>query len=149
FTAPISLDGTTVTVGGQLASISYISPTQVNALLPFNVPAGAQQLIVTSSVGSSAAFQVTVAPTQPGLLALPQFVSGGKQYVVGLFLDGQTYVGPPGAFPGFPSRPARPGETIVLFGLGFGTVTPSIAAGQIVQQSNSTTAPVQMLFGST
>ena len=45
------------------------------------------------------------------------------------------------------SRPAQPGDVITLYGVGFGSVTPSISAGQIVQQSNTLTAPLHVLFG--
>ncbi len=41
--APTSLDGTSVTIAGQLGFVDYISPTQVNALIPSNVPTGQQQ----------------------------------------------------------------------------------------------------------
>jgi uncharacterized protein (TIGR03437 family) len=50
---------------------------------------------------------------------------------------------------GITSRPAHPGETIYLFGIGFGPVTPNIPAGQIVQQDNSLISPVQVMFGKT
>ena len=36
-TAPTSLDGTGVTIGGQAAFIDYISPGQINALVPSTV----------------------------------------------------------------------------------------------------------------
>ena len=42
--APTKLDGTIVTIGGQLAFIDFISPVQVNALVPSNVGTGPQQL---------------------------------------------------------------------------------------------------------
>src|SRR4029077_6613726 len=35
--APTSLDGTKVTIGGQAAFIDYISPSQVNAQVPSNI----------------------------------------------------------------------------------------------------------------
>jgi len=60
---------------------------------------------------------------QPELLApSANFQIGGKQYAVALHIDG-TYVLPPGSIPG---------ETILMYGIGFGNVTPSILAGQIV-----------------
>jgi uncharacterized protein (TIGR03437 family) len=60
-----------------------------------------------------------------------------------------TYVLPPGALAGVPSRRAQPGDTITLYGIGFGTVAPGIAAEQIVQQSNTLTASLQVKFGGT
>ena len=39
--APTALDGVKVTIGGELAFIDYISPGQVNALVPSGIPTGA------------------------------------------------------------------------------------------------------------
>jgi len=145
--APTSLDGTKVTIGGQDAFIAYISPTQVNAQLPSNVGPGPQQVMVTTPAGTSAPYIITVNLVQPGLLAPPAFQIRGKQYAAALSNDGATYVLPPGAIPGAASRPAHPGETIVLYGVGFGPVTPIVEAGEVVQQSNALTMPVQIFFG--
>jgi len=145
--APTSLDGTKVTIGGQDAFIAYISPTQVNAQLPSNVGPGPQQIMVTTAAGTSAPYIITVNLAQPGLLAPPSFQIRGKQYAAALSNDGATYVLPPGAIPGTASRPAYPGETIVLYGVGFGPVTPIVEAGEVVQQSNALTMPVQIFFG--
>ena len=147
--APTSLDGTYVTIGGQRAFIDYISPGQVNVQVPSNVGTGQQPVIVNSADGASPALTLTVNLEQPGLLAPPSFKIGGTQYVVALFPDGLTYVLPPGAVSGVTSRRAKPGDVITLYGIGFGAVTPNIPAGQIVQQSNTLTAPFHLLFGQT
>jgi uncharacterized protein (TIGR03437 family) len=144
--APTSLDGTKVTIGGQPAFIDYISPVQVNALVPSNVPTGLQQITVTTPQGTSAAYNVTVNPAEPGLLSPSSFTIGGVQYAVALFTDG-TYVLPTGAISGVNSRPAKPGDTIVLYGIGFGPVTPAMTAGQIVGQLNSLSMPFQVSIG--
>jgi uncharacterized protein (TIGR03437 family) len=146
--APTSLDGTNVTIGGKSAFIDYISPGQVNALVPSDTPLGSQQILVKTGDGTSAAYGITVNSVQPGLLAPSSFLIGGKQYAVALFADG-SYVLPVGAIPGVTSRPAKPGDTIVVYGVGFGPVIPNIPAGQIVQQSNSLAASLQMSIGGT
>ena len=147
--APKTLDGTRVTVGGQSAFISYISAGQVNVQVPSNTPVGSQQVIVTTPNGTSGPFAVTVKTNQPGLLAPQLFNTGGTQYVQAVFPDGTTYVAPPGDIPGLTTRQAQPGETITLYGVGFGPVVPNIPAGQIVLQDNSTAAATQFLFGQT
>jgi uncharacterized protein (TIGR03437 family) len=43
---------------------------------------------------------------------------------------GYDYIGPSGAF-SFPSRPVKTGETLLLFGVGFGPTTPPVAAGAV------------------
>jgi uncharacterized protein (TIGR03437 family) len=131
--APTSLGGTTVTIGGQSAFVDYVSPLQVNVQVPGGVAMGAQPLVVTTEAGSSAPFTVTVDAVQPGLLAPASFNIAGTQYAVALFSDGITYVLPPGAIPGITSRNANPGETITLYGVGFGSVTPDTPPGQVAQ----------------
>ncbi len=145
--APTSLDGTKVTIGGQPGFIAYVSPGQINAQVASNTPTGSQSIAVTTADGTSAAYPVTVTATQPGLLAPAAFNIGGKQYAAATFFDGTTFVLPVGAIPGYASRPARVGETIIFYGVGFGGVTPNIPAGQIVQSNNSLTSPVQFQIG--
>jgi uncharacterized protein (TIGR03437 family) len=147
--APTSLDGTSVTVGGQSAYVSYISPGQVNVQLPFSVATGSQPVVVTTPSGLSASYSLTVNALEPGLVAPPSFQVNGKQYVLATFTDGVTYVAPPNSVSGVTSRLAKPGDIIVLYGVGFGPVTPSVPAGQIVQQSNSLVTPVTFSFGGT
>ena len=144
--APTSLDGTSVTVGGQPAFLSYISPGQVNALVPSSVGTGLQPVVVTSPSGVSASFSVNVNAVEPGLLATQAFNIGGVQYVAALNPDG-TYVLPAGAIAGVSSHPAKPGDVIGLYGLGFGPVTSSAPAGQLVQQATSLATNLQMSIG--
>jgi uncharacterized protein (TIGR03437 family) len=147
--APTSLNGTKVTVGGQPAFISYISPGQVNALVPSNVATGVQQITVTAATGTSAAYPVIVNPTAAGMLAPGYLNLGGVQYLGALFPDFQTFVAPPGTVSGYASRRARPGDVIIIFGIGFGPVTPNIPAGQIYSGNSALTLPLQIYFGPT
>ena len=55
---PMSLDGVSVSVGGQPAYIYYISPTQIDALAP-NVGTGTVQVTVTNSIGTTQAIMTT------------------------------------------------------------------------------------------
>jgi len=130
-TAPTNLDGTTVTVGGQPAYIDFISGGQVNALVPSNVGTGQQQVVVKSAAGS-ASYTVNVNSVEPGLLALPAWNIGGTQYAVAVFPNTatETFVLPPGTISGVTSQRVQPGQTIVLYGVGFGPVSPAINAGQ-------------------
>jgi uncharacterized protein (TIGR03437 family) len=147
--APTSLDGTSVTIGGQPAFVNFVSETQVNAQVPSTLGVGPQQVVVTNAAGSSAAVSITVTQTQPGLLAPPSFSVGGRQYVTALFPDGVTYVLPPGSIASINSRRARPGDTIILYGIGFGAVQPATPAGQIAAGSTSIASPLQISIGGT
>ncbi len=146
--APTSLDGVSVTIGGQAAFVAYVSPNQVNVQVPSTVGTGPQQVVVSNSTGATGGYGVTVNATQPGLLAPAQFNVGGKQYAAAYFADG-TSVLPPNSVSGVTSRQAKPGETIVLYGVGFGPVSPVTKAGQIDRLLNSVQTPVQILFGQT
>jgi uncharacterized protein (TIGR03437 family) len=144
-TAPNSLDGTIVKIAGQQAFIRFISGGQVNAQIPSNIAAGPQTITVQTNNGTSAAYPITVNAAQPGMLAPSSFVIGGKQYVAALHADG-AFVLPVGAIAGVVSRPAQPGETILLYGIGFGSVTPTINAGQIAGVANQLALPLTISF---
>jgi uncharacterized protein (TIGR03437 family) len=148
--APTTLDGVQVMIGGQNAFIDYISssPGQVNAQLPSNIATGGMLQLTLSNGGViSNPVNIFVNPTEPGLLAPASFNIGGKQYAVALLSDGATYVLPTGAIAGINSRPAHPGETITLYGVGFGPVSGGFSAGEIVTGDNQLTTSFQMTFG--
>jgi uncharacterized protein (TIGR03437 family) len=146
--APTSLSNVEVTIGGQKAFVYYISPGQVDAQVPSNIGQGPLPLTLTNASGTSTAVNLTVNATEPGLLATTSFKIGGNQYVVAQLPDG-NYVLPAGSIAGVNSRPAMPGETIVVYGIGFGSVTPSFPAGQIVTQSNQLVATLEVQFAQT
>jgi uncharacterized protein (TIGR03437 family) len=144
--APTSVGGTTVTVGGEPLFIDYVSPGQVNGQVPSNVATGPQPVVVTTAAGSSAAFSIKVNATEPGLLAPPAFIVNGTQYAVALFSDG-FYDLPPGLVSEVASRRAVPGDTIMLFGIGFGPVSDGTLAGVIDQNTNQVNASVDITIG--
>ncbi len=146
--APTSLDGAQVTINGEKGFIMYISPGQINAQVPANLTfPGSFPVVVNNNGATSEPYNVTVNGVEPGLLAPPSFKLGSNQYVVALLPDGTTYILPTGAISGVTSRPAKSGETIVLYGIGFGLVTPPLTVGQLTQQSNRLILPLQILFG--
>lgn len=134
--APTALGGTTVTIGGQPAFIDYVSPDQVNAQVPSGVPSGMQPVVLTTVGGASKAYNIQVNPTQPGLLAPPSFILNKSQYVVALLSGTLTYILPV-AVPGVATARAKVGDSLTLYGIGFGPVTPNIPAGQIVSQTSA------------
>ncbi len=145
--APTALGGTTVTIGGLPAYIDYVSPGQVNAQVPSGIAVGPQPVVVTTLGGSSLPYTIKVNPVEPGLLAPGVFKLPAGQYVAALFPDGVTFVLPPMA--GVPTARAKPGDTIILYGVGFGPVTPDSPAGQIVTLTNQLQAKFQVSFGGT
>jgi uncharacterized protein (TIGR03437 family) len=146
--APTSLDGVSVSVGGQPAYIDYTSPGQVNALVPSNAPTGASAITLTNANGTTDPYAIQINAREAGVLAPAAFIIGGKQYVAAILPDG-SFALPQNAIPGVASRPAEPGETIVIYGIGFGPVLPNINAGTIVTEQNQLSTPIQFLFGNT
>ena len=144
--APTAVGGTTVTVGGKPLFIDYVSPGQVNGQVPSDVATGSQPVIVTTAAGSSAPFKITVKATEPGLLAPASFKIGGTQYAVALFSDG-FYDLPPGLVSEVASRRAVPGDTIMLFGIGFGPVSDGTVAGVIDQNTNQVNGSMDITIG--
>jgi uncharacterized protein (TIGR03437 family) len=151
--APTALGGTSATVDGQAAFTYYVSPGQVNVQVPGGIPTGPQKVVVTTEAGTSAPYTVTVNNTQAGLLAPPSgpssFDINGTQYVVALFSDGVTYALAPGAISGITSRLPKPGDTITLYGIGFGQVNQGIPPGEIASGLTSLAAPLTISIGGT
>jgi uncharacterized protein (TIGR03437 family) len=133
--APTSLGGVSVTVGGIPAFIQLVSPGQINAVVPDGVIPGnaAIEVTVTRVPGDSVtsdAWTMISAPRAPYMLAPPAFSRGGKQYVTAILPSG-AFAGPPDLIPGANFRPAKAGDRLVLYGVGFGATTPVVFAGNI------------------
>jgi uncharacterized protein (TIGR03437 family) len=146
--APTKLDGTSVSIGGKEAFVDYISPGQIDVLVSSDTLTGTEQLVVTTVQGNSTAYSVTVNPVEPGLLAPASFNVNNVQYVVALFSDG-SYALPTGAIAGVTSRPAKPGDVLTMYGVGFGAVSPVMPAGELVQQLNTLADTFTLSIGGT
>jgi len=118
---PTMLDDVTVTVGGQPAYPNYISPAQINFVVP-DIGPGPQDVIVTNSMGSSVSFTATVNDFGPAFFAWPnnQVVATRQDF---------SLAAQAGTFPGVATVPAAPGDVIILWGVGFGPTTPAAPTG--------------------
>jgi len=125
---PTSVDGVTVTVGGQYAYVDYISPTQINAVAP-NVGSGTAPVIVTSPTGTSLQFMSVAQALQPAFFQWGSYAAATHQDF--------TLAAKNGTFSGVTTVPAKPGDVIILWGTGFGPTNPSAPAG--VEAPSSTT----------
>lgn len=133
---PTSLDGTSVTVNGKPAAVNFISPGQVNIQAPDDVAMGPVQLAVTTaSGGASAAFTMNYAQFAPGLFP------AAPPYLAAQHAD-NSYVG---NYPG--ATPAKPGETIILWGTGFGPASPPVASGRVFNGANALANEVTVTIG--
>ncbi len=132
--APTELDGVKVSINSQAAFVAYISPTQINVQVPGGIGTGLVPITVTNAGGTSESFMITAAAASPALLAPDAFQIGGVQYAVALHQDG-AYAGREGLIAGVNFRPARPGDVLTLYGIGFGATTPAIQPGVVVSGS--------------
>lgn len=147
--APTALGGTRVVVDGVDAHVAYISPEVVRVLLPAGVQPGRREVVVETAQGRSEAYKVTFAETQPAVNAPAKFKVAGAQYASAVLEDGSTYALPESAVNGVNTRPAKPGETLTLYGTGFGEVTPGVTLGQLVDVENTLVKRLEVFFGET
>jgi uncharacterized protein (TIGR03437 family) len=128
---PTSLDGTSVTIGGAAAYINYISPIQINIITPPNVVGNNLPVVVTVNGQVSTAFSVNMQNIAPSFFTWQPATSDYGKYLIAQHAD-FTNIGKVGLFPGTSASfttPAAPGETIILYGTGFGPTSPPIPDG--------------------
>lgn len=122
---PTVLDGVSVTIDGKAAAISFVSPGQINVQSPATSSVGPVQVQVSNSLG-------TVSGSVVIQTYSPAFFSMQGKYIAAVHTDG-ALVAPVGFFgAGVASRPAQPGETLQVYGTGFGATAPAVAPGQLV-----------------
>ena len=125
---PTQLDHVSVTINGKAAYVYFISPTQLNVLSPDDATQGSVAVQVTTTQGKSNVINAVEAAFSPALFTFSQ--QDGK-YVAAVRADG-AYIAPPNLISGLTTVPAKPGDTILLFGTGFGSTTPASPIGQLV-----------------
>jgi uncharacterized protein (TIGR03118 family) len=138
---PTSLDGVSVTVDGKPAFVYYISPKQIDVLTPVDTATGPVPVVVTSNGLVSASTTATMNAYAPAFFLLKDNASVAAVHSSGALVGATTlYAGD--------STPATPGETIAIFGTGFGTTNPAIANGTIVASPQTVvTAPTVTIGG--
>jgi uncharacterized protein (TIGR03437 family) len=136
---PTSLDGVSVILTAfgapRLGYIGYVSPTQLNVLLPSDTNSTTVQVQVKNAAG--------VTPQTPLLVQsnVPQLLTGDGKFVLAAHADGSA-VGK--------ASPAAPGETISLYGTGCGPTAPALIPGQVPVTANPlVTLPSVTIGGST
>jgi uncharacterized protein (TIGR03118 family) len=122
---PTQLDSAGVTIDGKPAYISYVSPTQINALVAADSTLGPVQVTVENNGLTSASASVTMQAVSPA------FFISKSNYIAGFGPDNTTIIGPTTLFPNA-SAPVMPGDEIVLFGTGFGPANAPIPDGQVI-----------------
>jgi uncharacterized protein (TIGR03437 family) len=140
---PTVLGGVSVTVNGKPAFVYYSSPTQINILSPLDDKTGPVQVVVNSSGVTSAPFVMNLQPVAPSLPLV-----GTTRYLVAMHAD-YSLIGPTSlSVPGYSFTPAKPGETIILYGFGFGLPTTTLVNGSSSQAGNLPVLPEVQIGGS-
>jgi uncharacterized protein (TIGR03437 family) len=118
---PTTLGGVSVTVDGKPAYISYVSRTQINIVVPA-IAFGPVPVRVTTPVGSSGNAFVLSVETMPSFLKWPgdQIVATRPDF---------SLAARAGTFQGLTTIAAKPGDVIILYGIGFGPTTPVAPIG--------------------
>ena len=140
---PVTLGGISVTINGKpayvyfycsAATASACPQDQINVLSPPDSTLGSVPVVVYSNSTATAAFNVTMHGTVPSL-----FNFDGS-HIVATHLN-YSLVGPASLYPGA-TTPAAPGETIIVYGTGFG-IPPAanLASGSAAQSGQYSTLP--------
>jgi uncharacterized protein (TIGR03437 family) len=148
--APTSLDGISVSVNGKPAYVWYLSPAQLNVQAPEDTTIGNVAITVTNCKATSSPVMFTRQALAPGFLAPPNYTANGTQYLVAFFVSDNAYVLNTSTATSFgvTGRPAKPGDQIFTYGIGFGDVTPTTLPGVIAPQATLVNK-VALSFGAT
>jgi uncharacterized protein (TIGR03437 family) len=141
---PTQLGGVSVTVNGNPAYVWWFcsaatSPIcardQINVLTPLDSSTGGVPVVVTNGSVSSPPFIIEMRTAAPSLLVFDE-----ARHIVAEHPN-FSLVGPPTLYPGL-TTPAASGETISLFGIGFGLPTTPVSAGSAIQSGPLPALPV-------
>jgi uncharacterized protein (TIGR03437 family) len=116
-----SLGGARVYVNDKSAPIYYTSYNQINLQIPYDTAVGEARVQVERDGLKGNTISIQVAAQVPRIMTM------NGSYAVATNMDG-SYPMPVTA--GFPSHPAKPGDALVFYGLGFGAAVPAVASGQ-------------------
>ncbi len=128
---PTQLNGASVTVNGNPVAVSYVSPTQINFLLPPSLASGTAQIQAINNGLTSAMVSASIASVAPAFFTLGSDATTGNSYIAAEHAN-FSIAGPPGLISGLTTTPYNAGETMVLYGTGFGATTTLPPAGQVL-----------------
>ncbi|MCC6588874.1 MAG: SBBP repeat-containing protein [Bryobacterales bacterium] len=139
---PTSLLNTCVTVAGQAARLLYVAGHRIHFQVPEGVQPGPQPLVVISNCGILGELRsdpqtVQIRATSPEFLYWSQNPDGRNPIRAINAATGAQVT---------PESPANPGQTLRLFGTGFGATAPSIGAGEIPQSDYATVERPTVVF---
>ena len=141
---PTQIGNVSVTVDGKPAFVDFYcsavtssicASDQINILTPLDSATGPVKVVVTNQGVSSAPFTVNMQAAEPAFLRFD------ATHVVATHLDG-SLLGP-----GY-STPAKPGESIVAYAVGFGLPSAGVTNGSSTQSGALSPVPQCQIGGS-
>jgi uncharacterized protein (TIGR03437 family) len=152
---PTTLGGATVTFNGTPAALYYVSPTQINALVPASIAPGSVQVAVQANGLNSNLFTIGGTATLPSIYALPT-ADGSAFFVTAALAGTGTLIGNSAVDPRV-TRAALPGDVLDLYMIGLGAtadlskfITNQVFAGAYPVSANVKASirgePTQVVF---
>jgi uncharacterized protein (TIGR03437 family) len=124
-----TLGSTQVLLNNVPVPLYYVSPGQINFQVPYGAPANqlaSVQVVANGNAGNLRSLSVNA--SAPRLLYFVSFIAGNYGVIVNAG-DGSLTLPSGTTVPGFATHPAKPGDTIVIYGIGFGQTTPAAVEG--------------------
>ena len=112
-TAPTTCSNTQVLVNGNAIPLQFVSPAQVNALVPFGLTGSTAAIQVSTPGGQSSPMVLNVVPASPGIVT--------QNGSLGFFQFNGALI--------TATNTASPGETLVGYAYGLGITNPAVADG--------------------
>jgi uncharacterized protein (TIGR03437 family) len=120
---PTSLGGIQVLVNNRPIPLLYVSASQINAILPFDLqPLSHPETVVKTSNGSASSNRLPASYVANAGLSLFSLDGSGQGQAAAINEDGTV---------NSPQHPAKPGSRVLLFGTGGGQTNPSSTAGEV------------------
>jgi uncharacterized protein (TIGR03437 family) len=146
---PQTLGGVTAAIGQQFMPLFFVSPGQINFQLPDGIALGAQTLTIMPQGQPNVQVNFNLVRNAPGLF---QQSINGQSFALAYHPDGSAITA---------AAPAQVGETITIYGTGFGPTNPARLEGfalpaspvynivdSVIVTAGSVTAPATAAFAS-
>lgn len=120
---PTSIEGVSVMVNGVAAPLYFTSAGQINFQVPYETQAGTAVIRVDRGGQTGNLISAPVAAAAPRILMFGEW---------GVALHQDNFLSVPERLvaQGVPARPAKAGDVLTIYGIGFGQTTPAVRTGE-------------------
>lgn len=147
---PTTLAGVQVLINGTPVPIFYIDANQADIQIPFGLTSGTMTVQAVRNGQPGNLISASVDPIAPRLFTLMSLPAAPDSSPYGIVINaGDGTLALPANL-GVPAHPAKRGDTITIYALGLGPVTPSVGTGAeapSVEPLARTANPVSVFFG--